>query len=307
MFILKYFREAFFIDQTSTANKIKSTLNIVYLLTSFRAVNMDLFLTPKLPKDDDDQFDEEDIDEPHLLPADHPLMERFQRALREHLLKVKNQLEGEISDINHAIREKNEEVGEVGAKLFDLQSEIEKQRETLEKYNKQILDVSEKRRAHEENAAKFKTEFYRKEASCKELKRRNNLMAQEIESMKSLESEITKWNMEIQNEIALAKRVATKDSKDQKLVSEEKKKIDMLLFNLDSEVRKKEIELENVEEQIKEHSEAVSELNQSLADSNVDLEGLQQEHKKLMQAWGEVIVAVQHRDKILSKARMDLQ
>lgn len=267
---------------------------------------MDLFLTPKEQKDND-EFDEEESEQPGLLSADHPLMERFQKALKEHLLKVKNQLESEISDINHAIKEKSEEIGEVGAKLFDLQNEIEKQHEQLDKYNQQILDVSEKRRAHEENVTKLKAEFYKKEAACKEIKRRNNVVLQEIESMRSLESEIARWNAEIQNEIALAKRVATKDAKDQKLISEEKKKIDLLLFSLDSDVRRKEIELENIEDQIKEHSEAVTALNQSLADSNVDLEGLQQEHKKLMQAWGEVIVAVQHRDKILSKARMDLQ
>lgn len=80
----------------------------------------------------------------------------------------------------------------------------------------------------------------------------------------------------------------------------------MLLFNLESEVQKKEIELRNIEDQIKEHTEAVNSLNQSLADSNCDLESLQQEHKKLMQAWGEVIVAVQHRDKMLSKIRHEL-
>jgi coiled-coil domain-containing protein 40 len=112
--------------------------------------------------------------------------------------------------------------------------------------------------------------------------------------------------LQIQNEIALAKRITTKDAKDQRAISEEKKKMDLMLFKLDSEVRKNEFELANIEDQIKEHTDAVSSLNQNLADANVDLEGLQQEHKKLMQAWGEVIVAVQHRDKILSKVRMDL-
>lgn len=80
----------------------------------------------------------------------------------------------------------------------------------------------------------------------------------------------------------------------------------MLLFNLEGEVHKKEMELGNIEDQIREHTDAVGSLNQNLANANVDLEGLQQEHKKLMQAWGEVIVAVQHRDKMLSKIRQDL-
>ncbi|KAG5674623.1 hypothetical protein PVAND_004577 [Polypedilum vanderplanki] len=280
------------------------------------AESEDIFVTLGVDQDDHDQpeednddfFPDEQVQDGinGLLSADHPLMERFQRALTDHLLKVKTQLENEISDIDHAMKEKNEEISEVGAKLYDLQNEIEKQREQLDKYNGQILEVSEKRRMHEENVAKLKSEFYKNEGTCKDLKRKNNALAQEIESMRALESEITKWNNEIQNEIALAKRVATKDMKDKKLASEEKKKMDLLLLNLDSELHKKETELANIEDQIQEHTDAVAFLTQNLAEANVDLEGLQQEHKKLMQAWGEVIIAVQHRDKLLAKVRMDL-
>lgn len=104
----------------------------------------------------------------------------------------------------------------------------------------------------------------------------------------------------------MAKRITSKDSKDQRLISEEKKKMDLILYKLDSEVRKNERELANIEDQIHEHNNSVASLNKSLADANIDLEGLQQEHKKLMQAWGEVIVAVQHRDKVLMKAKTDL-
>lgn len=241
-----------------------------------------------------------------LLPADHPLLERFQRALREHLMKVKNQLENEIVDLDHSIKVKDDEIAEVGSKLFDLQSEIEVQHDQLDRYNKQILDMSDKRKVHEENAARLKSEHNIRDASCKDLKRINNEVSQEITSMRVLESEISKWNEEIQNEIALAKRVSSKDTKDQRAVSEEKKKMDLILFKLDSEVRKNERELSNIEDQIREHTDSVSSLNESLADANVDLEGLQQEHKKLMQAWGEVIVSVQHRDKVLTKAKAEL-
>lgn len=132
-------------------------------------------------------------------------------------------------------------------------------------------------------------------------------MSQELASMQFLESEIAKWNNEIQNEIALSKRIAGKDAKDQKQISEEKRKMDLLLLHLDAELNKKERELENIEQQIQEYNSEIASLNQSLAESNVDLEGLKQEHKKLMQAWGEVIVAIEKRDKILSKVKTELE
>lgn len=241
-----------------------------------------------------------------VLPTDHPMLARFQRALKEHLTKVTRQLEEEIEEINHNITEKDVEIAEVGSKLFDLQNDIEKQREQLDKFNGQILDLAEKRKVHEDSAAKLKKEFEQRDLSYKESKRIHNETLQEIDNLHILENEIAKWNEEVQNEVALSKRIASKDSKDQRAISEQKKKMDLILFKLDEEVRKGQRELTNINDQIAENREAVDCLNKSLSDANIDLEGLQQEHKKLMQAWGEVIVAIQLRDKVLSKAKTNL-
>lgn len=248
----------------------------------------------------------EQVPDTGVLPADHPMLVRFQEALKEHLLKVTHQLETEINEIDYQIQKKDDEIAENGAKLFDLQQKIEIQNDQVDSYSKKILYVSDKRKIHEANVARLKAEFNDRDSSAKELKRMNNEAAKVITSMRVLESEISKWNEEIQNEIALAKRVANKDTKDQRLVSEEKKKMDLILFKLDSEVRKNDRELANIEDQIQEHSESVAALSKNLSDANIDLEGLQHEHKKLMQAWGEIIVSVQHRDKILAKAKTDL-
>lgn len=147
--------------------------------------------------DGESEEEEEQHDSSQLLDADHPLMQRFQQALKDHLQKVKGQLEDEILDLDHKIKEKNDSIAEVGAKLFDLQNDIEKQRDQLDKYSFQILEVSEKRRGHEENAARWKTEYQKKDLTCKEMKRKTNEITQEIASMKALESEIAKWNAEV--------------------------------------------------------------------------------------------------------------
>lgn len=241
-----------------------------------------------------------------VLPPDHPLMQRFQNALQEHLLKVKSQLDEEIANLDHSIAEKDLQIAEVGSKLFDLQNETEKQRQQLDKYSLKISEMAEKRKVSEEIAAKLRKEFDAKEIFFKDAKHIHNETLHEIDSLHILENEISKWNEEIQSEVALAKRVTSKDSKDQRSISEEKKKLDLILFKLDEEVRKRERELENIDDQIKEHEVAVDGLNKSLCEANIDLEGLQHEHSKLMQAWGEVIVAIQQRDKMLEKAKTDL-
>lgn len=151
----------------------------------------------KSSKSDNDLLEDIGVDNSGLLPADHPLLERFQKALKEHLMKVKLQLETEIVELDHSIKAKDEEITDVGSKLFDLQNDIEIQRDQIDKYNRNILDMSDKRKTHEDNVMRLKEEFNIKDSSCKDKKRIQNELTQEIGNMQVLENEIAKWNEEV--------------------------------------------------------------------------------------------------------------
>ncbi|XP_053697706.1 coiled-coil domain-containing protein 40 [Sabethes cyaneus] len=254
-----------------------------------------------------DQFNESIVDQAGVLEKDHPLLERFQQALKAHLLRVKDQLEGEIADLNHRLEQNEAESEEVGARLYDLQEEIDGQKELLVIYGKEIVEVSGRRVAEEQKVVEYKKEYDEENQKLKEFKKIYNEHLQELDNLTVLESEFSKWDKEIKEEIAVAKRVASKDAKDKLVAAEEKRKMDLLVFNLDAEVRKKERELEGIEEQMKEQESATEVINRSLADANSDLEALQHEHKRLFQSWGEVIVAIQQRDNVLSKTKDDLE
>lgn len=148
-------------------------------------------------KSEDDLLEDIGVDNGGLLPADHPLLERFQRALKEHLMKVKFQLETEIVELDHSIKAKDDEITDVGSKLFDLQNDIEIQRDQIDKYNRSILEMSDKRKTHEDNVMRLKQEFNIKDSSCKDKKRIQNELTQEIGNMHVLENEIAKWNEEV--------------------------------------------------------------------------------------------------------------
>uniref|UniRef100_A0A1Q3FT71 Putative cohesin-subunit n=1 Tax=Culex tarsalis TaxID=7177 RepID=A0A1Q3FT71_CULTA len=254
-----------------------------------------------------DEFNASIVDQSGVLEKDHPLLERFQQALKAHLLRVKDQLEEEIAELDHRLEQNEKESEEVGARLYDLQEEIDSQKELLDIYGKEIMEVSARRKIAEEKAAGYKKEYDEENQKLKEFKRIHNEHLVELDNLTILEAEFSKWDQEIKDEIAVAKRVASKDVKDQMAAAEEKRKKDLLVFNLDAEVRRKERELDGIEEQIKEQEGATDVINRSLADANSDLEGLQHEHKRLFQAWGEVIVAIQQRDRVLSRTKEELE
>ncbi|XP_050082401.1 coiled-coil domain-containing protein 40 [Anopheles aquasalis] len=253
-----------------------------------------------------DAFNESITDRVGVLETDHPLLERFQSALKAHLLKVKHELEEEVAELNHRLEQNEKESEEVGAELYDLQEEIDNQKELLEIYGKEILELSTQRQEEEKQAAKYRKEYEEQMATLKDFKKIHREHQMELENLTVLESEFAKWAQEIKDEIAVAKRVASKDAKDRLIAAEEKRQVDLLVLNLDSEVKRKEQELEAIDEQIKEQDEQRETISRSLADANSDLEALQHEHKRLFQAWGEVIVAIQQRDRVLAKTKEDL-
>ncbi|XP_001659280.2 coiled-coil domain-containing protein 40 [Aedes aegypti] len=254
-----------------------------------------------------DEFNASVVEQSGVLEKDHPLLERFQAALKAHLLRVKDQLEEEIAELDHRLEQNEKESEEVGARLYDLQEEIDSQKELLDIYNKEIMEVSARRQTAEQAASEYRKEYDDQNRKYKEFKKVYNEHLQELDNLTVLEAEFSKWDKEIKDEISVAKRVASKDAKDQIAAAEEKRKKDLLVFNLDAEVRRKERELEGIEDQLKEQEGATEQINRSLADANSDLEALQHEHKRLFQSWGEVIVAIQQRDRVLSKTKDDLE
>ncbi|XP_055917310.1 coiled-coil domain-containing protein 40 [Eupeodes corollae] len=243
----------------------------------------------------------------NLLPPDHPLLSKFQQSLKEHLLRVKNQLTEEIDELKHKIKIKEQEREEFGVKLYDRQNEIEKQNDILEEYSKNIHESVSKRIEDERQKELLQKEYDEKYNLTKQRKLQYNQRLLELGHLQNLENNIRKWTDDFETQLTSSKRVVSKDFQMQKAMAEEKQKSDLMFYNLQVEVKKREEELEGLSQQIADQTQLNNVLQTSLSDANADLEILQDEHKRLTQSWGEVIVAIQHRDKVLFQARQTLQ
>lgn len=250
---------------------------------------------------------EEDTDQrPSVLPADHPLLEKFQQALKQHLLKVNGELTDEIAALDHNIKKYTQEIEEVGANLYDYQEEIERQKDSLDDYNIRLKEATDKRIATEKSAATGKKQFDSLNYAYKDAQRMHNERLMELQHVRVLENNISKWTEEIEDEVAAAKRVVSKDGRDQLAISQQKKQMDLFLFNLEEELRKSERQLAALKEQFVDQTQTNEVLNGSISDANADLNALQQEQKRLISAWNEVILSIKFRDKHLAKLREDL-
>uniref|UniRef100_A0A1B0FG75 Coiled-coil domain-containing protein 40 n=1 Tax=Glossina morsitans morsitans TaxID=37546 RepID=A0A1B0FG75_GLOMM len=241
-----------------------------------------------------------------LLPPDHPLLARFQKALKEYLIRTKEQLLTEIADINSRTKEKEQMHEEQGVTLYDLQQEIQRQNEQLEEFALQIDEHVTQRHKEEEAVAKLKADYEEKAELTKAQKTLYNRRMVELEHVQELEINVRKWVGDVEDEVKNAKAVVSRDAQLQKQLSEEKRKSDLLFYHLDVEVKRSERELEMIQGDVKDMEEANNVLKQSVSAANADLEILESEHKHLTQAWSEVIVAIAQRDRIFNEANESL-
>ncbi|KRF81690.1 coiled-coil domain-containing protein 40 [Drosophila virilis] len=242
-----------------------------------------------------------------ILPPNHPLLRKFQQSLKEHLMRTKNKLENEIVDIKYEVKAKEDRREEQGLALYDMQNKITFQEQQIKEISAQIDEHIEKRQQEEAAVEIIKKEYEEKIKLTRAQKSLYHNRMMELEDLQSLGSNIRKWAYEVEDEVKNAKRIVSRDAQLQKQLSEEKRKSDILFYRLDMEVKKKEAELQSITEDETAIQEVVNVLNMSIADANTDLEALQNEHKRLTQAWSEVIIAIQLRDKILFQVQDNIR
>ncbi|XP_034669435.1 coiled-coil domain-containing protein 40 [Drosophila subobscura] len=242
-----------------------------------------------------------------ILPPNHPLLSKFQRSLKDHLLRTKQKLENEIAEIRYQVKAKEQRREDHGVTLYDIQQKMGFQEEQIKEISAEI-DVHVQSRQVEELAVNsVKQNYEEKEELTRSQKALYQERMVELEDLQSLGSNIKKWAFDVEDEVKNAKRIVSRDAQLQRQLSQEKRKSDILFYRLDMEVKKRENELQSICDEEKAMKDVVSILNMSIADANTDLEVLQNEHKRLTQAWSEVIVAIQLRDKILFQVQDNMR
>lgn len=246
-------------------------------------------------------------DIPNAIVADHPLLDRFQKALFDHLTRVVSQVENEITEIDGKTNELNEQREEIGSHLYDLQHEIERQKDILDLQNTRIAETFEKRTKCENENRKFKQELKKEQENLRNLKRMHSDRMVELNKLQLVEQNVSKWQQEMQNDIKVSKRMLSKDKQSKKRITEEKQQMDLLLLNLEMEVRHREEESTLVLSQIQEQEKQLEVMKMKMANANADLDALQGEHRRLINSWNDVIYAISNRDKLLARTNEKLK
>ncbi|XP_068084309.1 coiled-coil domain-containing protein 40 [Anabrus simplex] len=236
-----------------------------------------------------------------VLEPDHPLMKHFQASLKVHLERQNSRLAEELLELGVTMKAKRAEREELGVSLYDLQQQICKQLNTMEMCLQETSTTAAKRQKVEaeleESRKELKVELDKfNRAQKKELELRS-----ELESLVMLENQFKCWEREMGSDLVVSQRVSEKVEIDKKQLMENKQKQDIVLYKLTSEVSNLEAKLTMLESQIEVKEKEQRALSQSVAESGADLQVLDLEQRRLVQAWNAVVISMQHRDTVFAE------
>ncbi|XP_066257317.1 coiled-coil domain-containing protein 40 [Euwallacea similis] len=240
-----------------------------------------------------------------VLDPDHPLLKRFQEALKEHYLSQINRLKNEIFEYEADTKKKNDEKGQLGIQVYELQQIVCTQQKTLDELVNDVQTMSAARQEIENQLQEEKGRYKEVRERLIEAEKSNLELQNEISSVNLLINQVSQWESRIKSNIAVNQRITEKTRKDNLKLSEEKRQQDAQIYKIMRLIWNLEAEVETMNMQIKLKETEREELEQTVALGNINLEALQAEYRCLMHSWNSVVVAIGSRDRIVQCLRTE--
>ncbi|KYQ57453.1 Coiled-coil domain-containing protein 40 [Trachymyrmex zeteki] len=243
-------------------------------------------------------IDTKSLNVPDVLDPDDSLMKKFQNALREHLVRVNNKLNSEILELEADIKALEKERETEGLQLYYAQQEIAQQQMTIEKYQSMIVNVISQREKKDTCVKNAKDVHKTTHVKLLEEKRKEENCMRELEQITDLQAQFSKWQTELENTLIISKQVSKKDKAIQRDLITEKQQKDCIIYKLMEEVWKIKNEIANLDTQLQLKNKEKIQINQMIADVNIDLETLHKQHTNLCNAWNSVVLNITNRNKV---------
>lgn len=158
-----------------------------------------------------------------VLEPDHPLLEKYQQALKEHLLLQINHLKDEIFELETGTKKNNAEREELGVQNYEMQQNVCKQQKDLEIITDQLTTLTGARAECEAEVEEMRQKVKAAREQLIEEERENTELKNEINSINLLTKQITEWEEKMESEIMVNKTISEKTRKINLQLIEEKR------------------------------------------------------------------------------------
>ncbi|KAM4691865.1 coiled-coil domain-containing protein 40 [Rhinophrynus dorsalis] len=266
-------------------------------------------------QDQTGEEEEEDEDsELVVLDPDHPLMTRFQTALKNYLTKQIQSLDAELCEMNTSMKRNKREREDLGVLLYGIQQELAHLQMGLEKQHNKHAQVSNLRQQKEDELVAIRS-LYKKTHQITDTERKNvSFMQTEVENLALHLFYMENVNHEVHSDISVMKRAVQKAEFERMQAEVEKQKQDMFVDRLTREVDRLHEQISLYEAQISAQRGDTKAVREAVAEACMEIEAIGLEKKQLFQQWNSSLIGMMRRDEAyaamqetLSLAQQDLR
>lgn len=239
--------------------------------------------------------------------ANNPAMDRVQEALRVQLQKTHDRVNEEFLERQQDLKNVKKEREDCGVELYGMQQQLARLQSTLEQTTKDHQDLVKKSAGVENKIPTLQNELTQKKKSLEEEKRKVSKSSTELDNLLVTIRQANNYNKEIQDEVAVTRRAASKVEETVKGLEKEKSSQDVYIDSLNQQIKRLEADVHLSEEQLAQKKQHSSQADMVLKDTLADLEALASEKKQLVQDWNSSVIAVRRRDQALTAAKKALE
>ncbi|KAM8945657.1 coiled-coil domain-containing protein 40 [Pelodytes ibericus] len=248
---------------------------------------------------EDDAHEEKEQDEESelvVLDPDHPLMTRFQTALKNYLTKQIHSLELELREMNTSFKKNKSQRQDLGGILYGIQQELARLQMGLEKHHDKHTRVSVLRRQKEEELEAIRDLYKKTHQVTDEERRKVSFMQTEVENLALRLFYMENMNKDVRSDISVMKRTVHKAEAERMQAEVEKLKQDMFVDRLTREADRLREQISLYEAQISAQREDTKASREAVSEANMEIESIGLEKKQLLQQWNSSLIGMTRRD-----------
>ncbi|NWV11178.1 CCD40 protein, partial [Ptilonorhynchus violaceus] len=249
-----------------------------------------------------------------VLDPEHPLMTRFQAALKNYLTKQMEQVNLELHELRAAMKSSKVQREELGVILYGAQQQLGQLEVELEKSHERCSQAAAARQQLEQELQGLRDAHKEICHNTDDERKKVSAMQTQIENLALQLFYVQNMDRDMHHKVLLMKQSAKRAEAEKIQAEVEKKKQDLLLDHLTSRVYELQEQIALFEAQLVAQAEDTKVTRQAVSEAGLEVQAINMEKKRLMDHWNSSLAGMKQRDEayvvtqeLLSNYRRDLK
>ncbi|XP_044839214.1 coiled-coil domain-containing protein 40 isoform X2 [Mauremys mutica] len=235
-----------------------------------------------------------------VLDPEHPLMRRFQAALKHYLSKQMEKVTMELRELTVATKQGKMQREELGMVLYGVQQQLARLQMELEKNQDRYSQIAMVRRQLEEELQDIRHLYKKTCQSTEDERKKVSVMQTEVENLALRLFYMQNMDQDVRDDICVMKRAVKKAEADRNQAEVEKKKQDLLVDRLTRKFNELQEQIGLYEAQFIAQAEDTKITRKAVSEACMEIQTINMEKKQLMHQWDSSLTGMKRRDEAYS-------